>query len=262
MSNVALAGNHFIGRARLYVDVLDPTTGLTTGLFFEGNVEEAKASVTPTTASKRDFSQKSAPILAEGVFQTDVQFSWTCDEYTAKNLKQHLMATGGTTSAQSSGTVTTVSPESFTAYKDGFLELAFKNVSAVVLKDSAGTTTYVLGTDYSVYDATRGIVYIIPGGAIVDAQIVKASYTYGTYAAKGTLAIGNNPLQTARIKLTGDNLSGPNRDLDLWKVRIAGDGDVSFITSGNDFGTFNIKGTVLADNVGHPNSPLGLITDL
>lgn len=43
-------------------------------------------------------------------------------------------------------------------------------VTNVGVKDSTGTTTYVLGTDYQI-DADGGMIYIIPSGTIVAGQI-------------------------------------------------------------------------------------------
>ncbi len=61
--------------------------------------------------------------------------------------------------------------------------LAHEVVSSVVVKNTAGTTTYTENTDY-VVDYQTGRVRRISGGAITDGQTVNVSYSYATSAAK------------------------------------------------------------------------------
>lgn len=57
------------------------------------------------------------------------------------------------------------------------VQLAHGDVLSLVLKDQAGATTYVAGTDYS-FDAATGLVTRLVGGAIAVAGQVKATYDY------------------------------------------------------------------------------------
>lgn len=56
-------------------------------------------------------------------------------------------------------------------------KLAHPYVSSVVVKNSAGTTTYVLDTDYTL-DATTGTIQRKPGGAIASGAALKVDYQY------------------------------------------------------------------------------------
>lgn len=61
--------------------------------------------------------------------------------------------------------------------------LANRHVSAVVVKDATGVTTYVAGTDY-VVDAVPGFIRIVEGGAITSAESLKVSYTAAAITGK------------------------------------------------------------------------------
>ncbi len=67
--------------------------------------------------------------------------------------------------------------EAATFAADGTLTLAHPGVANVVVKNQAGTTTYVAGTDYTL-DAATGIITRIAAGAIVAGSQVKADYDY------------------------------------------------------------------------------------
>lgn len=72
---------------------------------------------------------------------------------------------------------TAVAEASYTLNALGQIQLPKRNVSAVVVKNQAATTTYVAGTDYEV-DTTSGIVSRKTTGAITALQQLKISFTY------------------------------------------------------------------------------------
>jgi hypothetical protein len=61
------------------------------------------------------------------------------------------------------------------------IQLANFAVSSVVVKNSAGSTTYVVNTDYTV-DAINGTVTPLTGGTITASQALKVSYTAAALA--------------------------------------------------------------------------------
>jgi len=72
---------------------------------------------------------------------------------------------------------TPVVSESRTFGVDGRLTLAHPVVAAVVVKNTAGTVTYVSGTDYTLHAAT-GALTRIAAGAITAGQTVAVTYEY------------------------------------------------------------------------------------
>lgn len=73
---------------------------------------------------------------------------------------------------------TAVTAESVTLNADGYAVLAHAGVLNVVVKDSTGTTTHVLNTDYTL-DATTATVTRKTGGAIAAGATLKVTYDYG-----------------------------------------------------------------------------------
>jgi phage tail sheath protein FI len=64
----------------------------------------------------------------------------------------------------------------------GLAQLAHGVISTLVLKNAGGTVTYVLGTDYEVVDAVKGIIKKKTGGAI-PALAAKANYNFADTTA-------------------------------------------------------------------------------
>lgn len=113
----------------------------------------------------------------------------------------------------------TVTDESHTATLDGGIRLAHRDVSSVVVKDSAGTTTYDVGDDYTV-DALGGFVTPLTGGAITAASTIKISYSYG--AQEGYKIAGSTePSKFIALAFEGKNeFNGKRVSLDIKKCTI------------------------------------------
>lgn len=96
------------------------------------------------------------------------------------------------TFSQTSGSVT---DEAVTAPAalDDWVALANRQVSAVVVKDDTGTTTFADGTDYTV-DAAAGFIKILSTGTITASESLKVSYTKA--------AITGNDVQGALVTST------------------------------------------------------------
>jgi Bacteriophage tail sheath protein len=74
-------------------------------------------------------------------------------------------------------TAVTSQAMSFPASGAQALNLAHMGVSNVVVKNQAGTTTYVAGTDYSL-DAINGVITALGGGAIAAGEAVTVSFDF------------------------------------------------------------------------------------
>lgn len=72
---------------------------------------------------------------------------------------------------------TAVTEAAKTFDSDGVIDLGHYGLSAVTVKSSDGTTTYVLGTDYTL-DAVEGTITRVSGGTIAAGATVKVAYTY------------------------------------------------------------------------------------
>ncbi|HVA80970.1 MAG TPA: phage tail sheath subtilisin-like domain-containing protein [Candidatus Binataceae bacterium] len=74
-------------------------------------------------------------------------------------------------------TAITAQPLSFPASGVQALNLGHMGVSNVIVKNQAGTTTYVSGTDYSL-DAVNGVITALTGGALTAGEAVSVSFNY------------------------------------------------------------------------------------
>ncbi len=71
--------------------------------------------------------------------------------------------------------------------RDVPVALANRQVSAVVVKNSAGSTTYTVGTDYTV-DAANGAITPLSSGTITASQSLKVSYTAAALTGESVTA--------------------------------------------------------------------------
>lgn len=109
------------------------------------------------------------------------------------------------TTANYAQAAATVSNEAVTADLGAWVPLANRKVSAVVVTNAAGTTTYVAGEDYLI-NGELGWIKALPGGAILDAAALQVDYTAA--AINGIVIAGSTQSQVrAKFKLDGKNFA-------------------------------------------------------
>lgn len=112
--------------------------------------------------------------------------------------------------AGESGSAPTVTDEVVAASHDAWVSLANKRLrpGTVVLTNSAGSTTYVDGTDY-VIDYEDGQLYTFSTGAITNAQSLKIDYVYDKFRAGEMVAIqrAKNTLTYTSLDMVADRLA-------------------------------------------------------
>lgn len=109
--------------------------------------------------------------------------------------------------------------------------LGVRNVSAVTVKNEAGTTTYAAGTDYNV-DLETGRVQILEGGTIVAGKV---QFGYTPVAATfESVKSGGKAELTGALRVVSDNAAGGNRDWYLPKVTLTPSGDLTLVAEGDD----------------------------
>lgn len=136
-----------------------------------------------------------------------------------------------------------VTDEAVTAHLGLASKLAHRNVSSVVVKNSAGTVTYAVDTDYAVTDARVGIITVLNGGAITDGQSLKVSYSYGAeagYKIRGAV----QPIVRMAIMLDGKNLvDGASCFVTVYNAQVTPSNAVDFLS--DNFATIKLKGTMV-----------------
>lgn len=132
-----------------------------------GNVSKLALNISTEEKTVKDYTTGGGGNACSLVRVSDIAAAITMNCMSAANIARAIAGTAGTVAA---GAVTN-SPR--VAYKGGFVPVA-PGYTSLVVKNQAGSTTYVLNTDYTL--TTNGII-IVAAGAITDAQNITVSYT-------------------------------------------------------------------------------------
>lgn len=136
----------------------------------------------------------------------------------------------------------TIVDEAFVATKGQWGRLANRSVTDVVVKDTTGTTTYTLNTDYLV-DPISGYIKITDGGAIADADPLKISYAAAALTGK-LIKAGTNPNIFVQIEGEGKNIAnGRPVHVSIPRASLSANGALDLV--GSDFLVTELKGTAL-----------------
>lgn len=145
--------------------------------------------------------------------------------------KALAMGLQGTVSAYSQASGSAVD-EVITAIKGGWVALAFRNVAATGLsiKNSAGSTTYVKDTDYTI-DYVTGQIFILQAGAITDNQSLKASYTYSAVTAD-SIKGGTQSSIRGMIHMKGQNVfdNDAQVEIKIWDAVLTSDSAIDWLS--------------------------------
>lgn len=136
---------------------------------------------TPGEGEQRDRVSRMRDTFGQALDSVTLPAPWTLT-FTTDSISQEILRALFLGLEQTvnvaSGSVT---DESITARLDRFVPLANQNVlntPAVVVTDSAGTTTYIEGTDYEV-DLRNGQLRAFSTGSITEAEELLVSYSFG-----------------------------------------------------------------------------------
>lgn len=199
-----MASRGFLGAGDLYLSVYNPTTGQ-----FDpptGPYEATKFEIAPKSEIK-EMSSKGRTTYGQVIESVPLpqpaEFTVTLPEVNRESL---LLALLGTASAinQASGSIL---DEVITAKLDKWVPLSKQNFASAgfVVTNSAGTTTYVLGTDYEVNYALGWVKALSTGAIAADASL-KVDGTYN--ARTGTKISGaTNAQLRAKFILHGVNFA-------------------------------------------------------
>lgn len=245
MPIVHTTNEYSIPRGRVYFDRFD-ANGLPTGEVPLGNCPgftfTAETEKAEHYSSEAGLAEKDAALIVR-VNRTG---SLTCDNFSLSNLA--LFISGDSeTQTQTSGAVENeahaVTPGRI--YQLGVSNDApagVRNITSVVVTNTAGTTTYVAGTDYNV-DLELGRLQII-GSTITPGQIVHVDYTR---PAKTWTRVksGSTAEVSGSLRVIADNASGTNRDWFMPKVTLTPSGEIPVIQEGTDFTTMEFGVEVL-----------------
>lgn len=171
-----MANTYYRGQGKVWIASRD-NTGAISGFAEVGDADKLEITQSETFDQVYESQSGARNKVVHTAVQHDVGFSLDILNFNAANLARSVL---GTTAAVSSGTV---AAEVVTAKLGSSVFLANIDVSAVVVKNSGGVTTYVAGTDYTVNASTGRIDFAATGGTITDGQSLKVSYSYAASSA-------------------------------------------------------------------------------
>jgi hypothetical protein len=228
----------FVGSGDLYVNRLDPATGLSLGL--AGPFECEKFAVKSNTEIKEKTSKGRSTygqVIGSVALQKPAEIEITLSQTGKDGMTMALLGTASALS-QGSGSIT---DEVIVAKRDYWVQLS-KQAFAVAgfsVKHTSGTPTYVLGTDYLV-NYQLGMVKVLSTGAILEGASIKVSGTY--VAITGTKISGATQAQVrGAFLLDGQNFADSNACIVRVPQAVLSSGDVFDFLSDN-FGTVPLKG--------------------
>ena len=228
------------------------SSGVKTGAYKQvGNAYPMSFQVaTSQVEVKSRMVATSGQTIASKVDIDDTNGSLTLREWNAANL---AWALAGTYTALS-GTGGSVSTENVTAPAvDDWVELANADVSSVVVQDATDTTTYVENTDYSL-NAKLGLLTIIEGGDITEADVLHVDYTYAAESGY-KVEIGTQAQVRVAVKAELYNeFSGESFALELDSVVLAANSEINFISEAGGEGE-ELAFTMTAETITGQTSP-------
>lgn len=176
-------------------------------------------------------------VLDSAVLKKPSEITIELDELNRDNLTSALLG-DYTAISQTAGTVTN---EAMVAMPGAWVQLAYSDLTdaSVTVTNTAGTTTYIEGTDYQV-NYRMGFIMALTGGTITSQEDLKVGYikkaTTGAIVSGGT-----QPTIKMALKLDGRNLTdGAPVIINIDRAVLTPSAPVDFLTG--DFAKLQFKG--------------------
>lgn len=222
----------FIGKGSIYLEEI----GGSMGLLPFGNCPELTLAFAEDKKEMKDSEDAGGGVVASVSRIASVTGSISALSISKENI---ALALRGLVTTES---VTGIVDEATVVYEGAFVEFdKVPDITTIVVKDEAGTTTYVAGTDYEV--KSSGIT-IVAGAGITSGDSLKLSYT-----PKGAIVVESLATSAKEYRMVFDGLneadSGNPVELACHKVKFSPAQALSLIS--DDFATLPLSFDVLKD---------------
>jgi len=222
----------YIGVGPIYLRKIGGTDGLKP----IGNVSELNFSAQEEQKELMDYTSAGGGTRNEKRRISGVEVSITMHDLSPDNL---AIAMYGDTTAVTAGSVAS---EEITAKLDSLIRLAHVAPTSVVVKNQAGDTTYVAGTDYETKPS--GIIPLSTG-AITEDQVLDVAYSYPAQDVVQALT-----QDAGEYELLFDGInearSGKAAVVNAHRVRFGAAQNLGLI--GDDYAGLELTGKLLADD--------------
>lgn len=238
----------FSGQGKLYVGKRQ-SNGNAGAFHFVGNVSDFKPALATTTIEHKEATSGQRLTDHRLVTEKNATVNAVLDDFMKDNLALALYSTPATVAGS------TVTAEVLPAglVVGDFVRTKFPEISAVVVRDSAGTpATLVLNTNYSIESANHGTLKILNLGAFV--QPFRVDYTYGGH---DNIVMFNAAPPERWLRFEGINTADNNNPVLVELYRVLLDPLAELALIGNEYGAINLNGSVLYDETKAADSYLG-----
>jgi hypothetical protein len=216
-----------------------------------GNCDTFSIGVVPEKVSLTNYMTETSAVYKEVVKKVDIPIKISGFEFASSNMK--LVFMGDTTSyTQTAATITgeTIATASMTGLKGSFFATTKRSISSPTLIQ--GTSTLTSGTDYTIEDASRGVIKVLSTGAVVaDGTSLLLTYAHAALTGSGALTVVRGGVDTSvegRLLFLPDNTTGPDNEVQVWNATLTPDGEIPFIS--DEFAKWNLSGQAQDDSAG------------
>lgn len=249
--------NLLIGKGEMYLDI--HRSGAKTGYFHLGTLDAAELGTNDTFLEKFSNMKQDSALYARRLQRRVVNFRMVIAEFSLEAMEILTMGTPSVTS----NTATPVVDEVLT--QDVVLGHYYKlggmgPYTAITVEEGpAPGSALVLGTDYEVYDADKGIIKILETSpTLATGDPVIASYTPTAHTTIHQLAGGASSTIEATGLFLPDPSTGPKYMYEFWNMSLSPDGVIGLISE--EWASAAVNGAVQNDAAGNwggsPSFPL------
>jgi hypothetical protein len=180
----------------------------------------------------------------EDVTKRNITLAVTTNDITAEMLERaHLASTTDLTQTAQTDTAVVIAA----ANHGEVNELGYMDITAITVKDSTDTTTYVEGTDYT-YDRKWGTLIALSTGSIVDEAEVHVTLSANAITSGKTLTAFAVDKKEYRMTFQGRSSKGINEKHVFEKVSLALEGDRTLKTGESQYTSLSFTGAALKHN--------------
>jgi hypothetical protein len=244
--------NLYVGAGIVMVEPFD-ADGVGLGLRRLGNVDAFSVTFEVDVLTKYSSMTRVKGLYAEIPRRVRSTFRMQSSEFIDETVRMAFLGTR----ARLVQAATAVTDEAVTTAITPGEEFIFRTaklgpITGVSMKFNA--VTGVLGTDYEILNADVGLIRIKPTTTKVGPVLVSYTPTaYTSTTGPTVISAGMQPIVKARILYVSDNLSGPNRMIEVWETSVRPDGAHDLIS--DDFGNIVLTGGVYDKSADHPTTP-------
>lgn len=233
-----MAARSFLGAGDIYIDAI--VNGVRQGL--KGPIYADKFSLKPNVDTKQSTSKGRydyGQVLESVNLGQPGDISVDFKEVVGDVL---LMALMGTSEAYSQTGAALAATQFVAAKLDTWISLGKKDFTTIVVKDQAGTVTYVEGEDY-VVNKPMGLVKPLATGDIEAGDSLTISGAYGTVTGGVLIRGGTRAEVRCYMLFDGVNQAdGSECTVEVWEAIISAESEFDFLA--DDFNNVSLSGTV------------------